>query len=168
MFKNGKRNLEQKKRGKNLKYLPYGFTREGCNMLCGVLSTEVAIARSIQIMRAFSALERGESLDRRMAMGALLELVTPQVADVAAKLEARMLEEAAGLKDKIDQMDRRIWALAVFQPKEVVKDLEERLVARIEKHIEGEAAKRSAAQAPNGKAQSVGEGRQVVLSIKVE
>src|SRR3990167_8602565 len=38
--------------------LPHAFTREGCNMLSAVLSTPVAIERSIQIMRAFSALEK--------------------------------------------------------------------------------------------------------------
>lgn len=38
--------------------LPYGFTREGANMLSAVLHTEIAIDRSIQIMRAFSAMER--------------------------------------------------------------------------------------------------------------
>lgn len=38
--------------------LPYGFTREGANMLSAVLHTDVAIDRSIQIMRAFSAIER--------------------------------------------------------------------------------------------------------------
>lgn len=41
------------------RYLPFAFTREGCNMLSAVLSTPVAIQRSIQIMRAFSAMERG-------------------------------------------------------------------------------------------------------------
>lgn len=40
------------------RYMPYAFTREGCNMLSAVLNTKVAIARSIQIMRAFSAMER--------------------------------------------------------------------------------------------------------------
>jgi hypothetical protein len=37
---------------------PYGFTREGANMLSAVLHTDVAIDRSVQIMRAFSAMER--------------------------------------------------------------------------------------------------------------
>jgi len=41
--------------------LPFAFTREGCNMLSAVLSTSVAIARSIQIMRAFSSLERSRA-----------------------------------------------------------------------------------------------------------
>jgi SpoVK/Ycf46/Vps4 family AAA+-type ATPase len=36
---------------------PYGFYREGANMLSTVLHTKIAIDRSIQIMRAFSALE---------------------------------------------------------------------------------------------------------------
>ncbi|MEK7484992.1 MAG: ORF6N domain-containing protein [Planctomycetota bacterium] len=36
---------------------PFAFTREGANMLSMVLHTDIAIDRSIQIMRAFSALE---------------------------------------------------------------------------------------------------------------
>jgi len=36
---------------------PYLFTREGANMLSAVLHTDIAIQRSIQIMRAFSKLE---------------------------------------------------------------------------------------------------------------
>ena len=46
---------------KHSSFLPFAFTREGCNMLSAVLSTSVAIARSIQIMRAFSFLERSRS-----------------------------------------------------------------------------------------------------------
>lgn len=45
---------------KILKYsyqLPRAFTRNGANMLSAVLKTPIAIRRSIQIMRAFSALE---------------------------------------------------------------------------------------------------------------
>ena len=37
---------------------PYGFSREGANMLSVVLHTDIAVERSIQIIRAFSALER--------------------------------------------------------------------------------------------------------------
>ena len=37
---------------------PYGFYREGANMLSAVLRSNVAIQRSVQIMRAFSAMER--------------------------------------------------------------------------------------------------------------
>jgi len=36
---------------------PYGFYREGANMLSAVLSSTVAAERSVQIMRAFSNLE---------------------------------------------------------------------------------------------------------------
>ncbi|MBF0458524.1 MAG: ORF6N domain-containing protein [Nitrospirae bacterium] len=40
------------------RYLPYGFTREGCNMLATILNSAIAVERSIQIIRAFTALER--------------------------------------------------------------------------------------------------------------
>jgi len=43
---------------RNKRYLPWAYTREGCNMLSTVLNTPLAIQRSIQIMRAFSAIER--------------------------------------------------------------------------------------------------------------
>jgi hypothetical protein len=43
--------------------LPYAFTRNGVNMLAAVLRSEIAIQRSIFIMRAFSALE--EAIGRR-------------------------------------------------------------------------------------------------------
>lgn len=36
---------------------PYGFYREGANMLSVVLKSDVAAERSVEIMRAFSALE---------------------------------------------------------------------------------------------------------------
>ena len=37
--------------------LPYAFTRNGANMLSAILRSPTAVRRSIQIMRAFSALE---------------------------------------------------------------------------------------------------------------
>ena len=57
-----------KKRGKNIKYLPYAFTRNGINMLATVLRSKIAIQRSILIMRAFSALEQVISVSRRKAI----------------------------------------------------------------------------------------------------
>jgi len=39
------------------RYLPYAFTRNGANMLSAILNSSIAVARSIQIMRAFSILE---------------------------------------------------------------------------------------------------------------
>jgi phage regulator Rha-like protein len=42
-----------KKRGQNIKYLPYAFTEQGVAMLSAVLRSEVAVKVSIQIMRAF-------------------------------------------------------------------------------------------------------------------
>jgi hypothetical protein len=36
---------------------PYGFNREGANMLSAVLKSDVATERSVEIMRAFSTLE---------------------------------------------------------------------------------------------------------------
>lgn len=45
--------------------LPYAFTRNGANMVCTVLRSPIAVQRSIQIMRAFSALEEVVSKKRK-------------------------------------------------------------------------------------------------------
>ena len=47
----------------NLKYsyqLPYAFTHLGANMLANILRSEIAVQRSLQIVRVFTALEKGE------------------------------------------------------------------------------------------------------------
>lgn len=43
---------------RNKRYLPYAYTREGCNMLAMVLHTAVAIDRSIWIVEGFTEFER--------------------------------------------------------------------------------------------------------------
>ncbi len=42
---------------KNVPVNPYLFTREGANMLSAVLRSDIAVKRSVQIMRAFSKME---------------------------------------------------------------------------------------------------------------
>jgi len=45
-------------RGLKFSYqMPYAFTRNGANMVSAILRTQLAVRRSIYIMRAFSALE---------------------------------------------------------------------------------------------------------------
>ncbi|MEA3493081.1 MAG: ORF6N domain-containing protein [Candidatus Margulisiibacteriota bacterium] len=39
------------------RYLPYVFTRNGANMVSAILKSSIAVQRSIQIIRAFTALE---------------------------------------------------------------------------------------------------------------
>ena len=47
-----------KKRGKNIKYLPYAFTEQGVAMLSSVLRSERAVQVNVAIMRAFVGLRR--------------------------------------------------------------------------------------------------------------
>ncbi len=42
------------KRGQNIKYLPYAFTRNGVAMLSSVLKSDIAVGVNIRIMRAFT------------------------------------------------------------------------------------------------------------------
>lgn len=53
------------KSAQKVRSLPYAFTRNGANMVCTVLKSRIAVQRSIQIMRAFSALEEMISHKRR-------------------------------------------------------------------------------------------------------
>ena len=59
------------------KETPFGFTREGANMLSAVLKTKVAAARAVQIMRAFAAMERHIAFEH-----VPFDLVTEMVAGV--------------------------------------------------------------------------------------
>jgi hypothetical protein len=83
---------------------PYGFTREGANMLCVVLHTKIAVERSIQIMRAFSALEsqKGESSEKFQEK-ALTELrsMMSQILTLAQNWE-KMSERMNILENQMD------------------------------------------------------------------
>ncbi len=46
------------KRGQNIKYLPYAFTRNGIAMLSSVLRSQIAVDVNISIMRAFTAAQQ--------------------------------------------------------------------------------------------------------------
>lgn len=48
-------------------HLPKAFTWEGCNMLATVLKSDIAISRSLQIIRAFTAMERNRELNSDLA-----------------------------------------------------------------------------------------------------
>lgn len=54
------------KRPPSKKYLPYVFTRNGANMVSAILKSPIAIQRSIQIMRAFTALEEVLGKNKRL------------------------------------------------------------------------------------------------------
>lgn len=61
--------------------LPYGYTREGCNMLSACLHTPIAIDRSILIMRAFSKLEQMVQQNRENM------ILTPEYRQIISDLE---------------------------------------------------------------------------------
>ena len=56
-----------KRRGRHLKYLPYGFTEQGVAMLSSVLRSSRAIQVNIAIMRAFVKLRQMLSAHKELA-----------------------------------------------------------------------------------------------------
>lgn len=46
------------KRGHNIKYLPHAFTENGAVMLSAVLKSPIAVAASIEVVRAFNRMRR--------------------------------------------------------------------------------------------------------------
>ena len=50
--------LEENKRGKHSKYLPFAFTEQGVSMLSSVLRSDIAIDINISIMRVFVQLRQ--------------------------------------------------------------------------------------------------------------
>jgi len=63
---------------------PYLFTQAGANMLSGILKSKVAIERSIQIVRAFTAIERvaGETYNSKLITQKTVE-VTKSTLEIA-------------------------------------------------------------------------------------
>ena len=59
--------LNDEKRGKNIKYLPYAFSEQGVAMLSSVLRSAVAIQVNIVIMRAFVKLREILSTNKELA-----------------------------------------------------------------------------------------------------
>ena len=70
----GTLNVQNSKRGQNIKYLPYAFTEQGVAMLATVLRTTVAEEVSIKIMDAFVAMRKyiGSSLLEKQEMSCML------------------------------------------------------------------------------------------------
>jgi ORF6N domain len=55
------------KRGENIKYRPYAFTKQGVAMLSSVLKSERAVKVNIAIMRAFVTLRQALEINRELA-----------------------------------------------------------------------------------------------------
>jgi len=75
-----------------LRYLPYVYTREGCNMMSACLETPVAVKRSVFIMRAFSAMER-EAL-KEQADSEPADFITGEKFDLSVRRFKTALEAA--------------------------------------------------------------------------
>ncbi|MEW6489989.1 MAG: ORF6N domain-containing protein [Thermodesulfobacteriota bacterium] len=81
--------------------LPLVVTQEGCNQLSSVLKSPVAAARSVQINRAFAALERGELAQAHAVASQPVAEPLQLLADgrrqgLAAALDLVFVAEAAG------------------------------------------------------------------------
>ncbi|QTA93572.1 ORF6N domain-containing protein [Desulfonema magnum] len=82
-----------------VKYLPWAYTREGCNMMSACLETPVAVNRSVFIMRAFSAMEAGQRSQAHMKSS---EQTVGDLFDRSARRFITALEVAklAGITDE--------------------------------------------------------------------
>ncbi len=83
----------------DVKYMPYAYTREGANMLSAVLHTDIAVSRSVQIMRAFSAMEAGH---RHKADMKSSEQTLGNLFDLSARrfITALEITKLAGITDE--------------------------------------------------------------------
>ncbi len=101
---------------------PYAFTRNGVNMLATVLKTRTAVLRSIQIMRAFSALEEAISR-RKKALASSPEIL--KELSIHSRAIMRLFQEM-----KVN--DRKIGNVETLQ-KEMCKLIQKIIIASIEK-----------------------------------
>ena len=82
-----------KKRGSNIKYMPYAFTEQGVAMLSAVLKSETAVKASIQIMKAFVAMRK-------------FLLANAQVFNRLDSLEMRQVESDKKINELFCRMDK--------------------------------------------------------------
>jgi phage regulator Rha-like protein len=111
----------------NLKFrpaLPYAFTREGCNMLSAVLNTKTAIARSIQIMRAFSAMER---FAERRPDAAFVD--APDSLFLPSGLQMQQIREMYGI-DGARQILKDYCGINPGGPRSSITPMEERIIRK--------------------------------------
>lgn len=106
------------------RYLPYAFTREGCNMLSAVLNTKTAIARSIQIMRAFTAMER---FAERRPDAAFVD--APDSPFLPSGLQMAQLREMYGI-DGARQILKDYCGINPGGPRSSITPMEERIIRK--------------------------------------
>ena len=83
----------EKKRGSNIKYMPYVFTEQGVAMLSAVLKSETAVKASVQIMKAFVAMRK-------------FLLANAQVFNRLDSLEMRQVESDKKINELFCRMDK--------------------------------------------------------------
>jgi hypothetical protein len=112
-------------RGGRRRGFPYGFTREGCNMLSAVLSTPVAVQRSIQIVRAFTALERfsGQSIKDSFMVDA------PDTPFLPSGLQIQQLRELYG-NEATKQILQDHCGIYVGGPRSSITPVEARIIRK--------------------------------------
>lgn len=88
---------------------PYGFTREGANMLSIVLHTDVAVDRSIQIMRAFSASEQRNFDEIEMLKKAVHELSEKQQESLADS--NKTTKDFTKMNERMDVLENQVNAM---------------------------------------------------------
>lgn len=104
--------------------LPYAFTREGCNMLSAVLNTKTAIARSIQIMRAFTAIER---FAERRPDAAFVD--APDSPFLPSGLQMQQIREMYGI-DGAKQILKDYCGINPGGPRSSITPMEERIIRK--------------------------------------
>ena len=103
-----------------VRYAPLVFTRMGANMLSAVLKTAVAAERSVQVMRAFSALEeKAQRLTKELPPPPPPTTTTLSRADLEAllgefsNLKSKSKEESEALKAEV--LDLLRYKVAVLE-----------------------------------------------------
>ena len=86
-------NKSNNKRGHNIKYLPYGFTEQGCAMLSSVLKSDIAVQVSIRIMDAFVTMRK-------------FMLANAQVFQRLDNIEKHQLSTDNRIEELFDRMDK--------------------------------------------------------------
>lgn len=92
-------------RGSNMKYLPWAYTELGCVMAANVLNSEVAVARSVSVVRAFlrfrDAAKQIQPLDQKAIVAECAYVFAAAIGPRLDQIEHSLDEAATGLRQEI-------------------------------------------------------------------
>lgn len=89
-------------------YLPKAFSPLGINMLSTILKSEIAVRRSVQIIRAFTALEGLKTFEENDTWDVITAKIIAAINNNLLDFKQSQIKEISSINQKIDALEKRL------------------------------------------------------------